>query len=146
MKFADTLELMNLVGQVDANMTAYLETEGKSYELEYFSIGFSQPVDYKGQPQAETQGGKFSLSMLRTIDEFLFTWSNKVDNKKTGAIVFRSGRLGEGQTAYKINFEDAQCVSLSARTSVRSGTEISLTISPRLVDINEIELDNEWQL
>ncbi len=146
MKFADTLELMNLVGQVDANMIAYLETEGKSYELEYFSIGFSQPVDYKGQPQAETQGGKFSLSMLRTIDEFLFTWANKADNKKTGQISFKSGRLGEGQTVYRIKFEDGQCTGLTNSTSVKSGTELNLTISPRLVDIDEIELDNEWRL
>lgn len=145
MKFADTLELMNLVGQVEGNMNAYLEVEGKQYELEYFRIGVSQSVDHKGESQSETQGGMFNVSIQQSIDDFLFAWSKKEEERKAGSIVFRNGRSKIGQTAYKIDFVDAECISLNCRVNTTSGTEVSMTISPKEITINEVLLENNWR-
>lgn len=37
-------------------MTVWFKIDGKEYEVEQFKIGFSQPSDFKGEPQSEIKG------------------------------------------------------------------------------------------
>lgn len=50
-----------------SHIVGILNIEGKSYDIESFNTKFTQPIDYKGQPQHEIRGGQLQSHKLRII-------------------------------------------------------------------------------
>ncbi len=113
----------------------------KKYDVDGFSINFSQPTDYKGQPQHEIKGGQFSVRLYQTPDDNLYSWAKESTKLKDGVILFQTDL---GITVLKIVFSEAYCVDLSRNVSSRSGSSTELVVSPLFISIDEIEYNNYW--
>ena len=116
--------------------------DGKAYEIEDFKMGFSQPTDYKGQPQHEIKGGQFVVTISEVADDNLYLWAKKPTELKNGAILFQTDL---GMTVMEIIFMKAYCVSLSRSADEATGTSTVLVISPEEVHIDGIEHNNFWK-
>jgi hypothetical protein len=116
--------------------------DGKSYAVDKFNIEFSQPRDYKGQPQHETEGGQIVLNLTQIADNSLYLWAKKSTLTKSGTILFQTDL---GMTVLEITFENAYCVNLGRGNNTFNGTNTSLTISPEIIKMNGIEHNNFWK-
>lgn len=133
------MKLFNLP-HIDANLTVWLIIDGKEYELDQFNISFGQSVDYKGQPQDETRGGRMLVGLTQTLPDSIYQWAMGAIGKD-GQIVFRS------QTAnapLRIEFMNAYCVNFIRNISNKGGVNSALHISPDEILINGISFDNHW--
>ncbi|CEN35879.1 conserved hypothetical protein [Capnocytophaga cynodegmi] len=74
-------------------------------------------------------------------DEQLLYWVTNQWIKRDGEIVFRNKTTS---APLKINFKNAYCVNFLHTVSSSRGTSVSLTISPEIIDLNGIFLDNNW--
>lgn len=127
---------------IDANINVVLELDGSEYSVEQFSIGFSQSVDHKGEPQEEVTGGQFTISMLQILPESFYSWSIDNNRSKSGTIAFRLDTRG---TILEINFTQARCISFMRNLSSNGGVVSTLIISPKEIKINGIKHDNRWK-
>jgi hypothetical protein len=124
-----------------AHIVVSFMLDGKKYEVDKFDINFSQPTDYKGQPQHEIKGGKLSVRLYQAADDNLYSWAKDPTKLKSGVVLFQTDL---GITVLKIIFADAYCINLSRNISSRSGTSTELFISPKEISIDGIEHNNFW--
>ncbi len=115
--------------------------EGKTYDVERFKIGFTQPIDYKGQPQHEVRGGLISITIDQMPDAGLTNWARKSTQLKNGSIVFHTLM---SNPVMRVEFEDAYCITLTRVIDARKGTRTALVISPETVKVNDVEHYNDW--
>jgi hypothetical protein len=115
--------------------------DGKRYELEGFKAGFSQPSDYKNQPQHEIMGGQMMLTLSQAADKNLYQWAKTATMLKSGSVLFQTDL---GMTVLEITFSKAYCIQLLRETTAGSGTKTNLVISPETVSMNGIEHTNRW--
>jgi hypothetical protein len=116
--------------------------DDKIYEVEDFKIAFSQPTDYKGQPQHEIGGGQLYITLLEGADNNLYLWAKKSTLLKSGSILFQTDL---GITIIEIEFSDAYCINLTRDINAYTGTKTSLIISPKKVKMNGILHENYWR-
>lgn len=133
----------NAIGlfQPDANLEVFLILNGKEYELSQFNCDFVQHTDIKGEPQSEIKGGKLIVTIEQFPDNQIFYWAINEFSKKSGEIVFRNKT---SSAPLKISFKNAYCINFLHTVSSSRGTSVSLTISPEVIDLNGIFLDNNW--
>lgn len=124
-----------------AHIVSKFILEGISYDIEDFKINFSQPIDYKGQPQHEIRGGQLSIVLTQIADTNLYTWAKTSIMQKNGEVLFQTDL---GITVLKIKFEKAYCTKLERTTNSGFGTTTSLIISPETISLNGIEHTNAW--
>lgn len=124
-----------------AHLEAKLILDGKTYEIEQFRIGFSQPIDFKGQPQHEIGGGQMLIKLPHAADSGLYLWAKKSTLLKDGGILFQTDI---GMTILEISFTNAYCISLTRELSAYNGTSTTLILSPEDVKMNGIEHNNFW--
>lgn len=129
--------------QVDANVDVKFSIDGEEYEVEQFKIGFNQPVDRnKNQPEGEVRGGRIMITLSQTVKNNIYTWAIKPWMKKSGAILFKTGTSG---IVFNVQFTNAYCISLKRIIGTQGqGLTTALTLSPEIVSVNGIELDNYW--
>ena len=132
----------NIFEQPDSKINVYFYLDGKEYEIESFQIVFGQSPDHKGQPQQDTKGGQFILSMSQMVDDNIYDWGRRADKRKNGVIKFMSETSG---TKLEIEFIEAYCTSLKHKINAFSGTETLLAIAPRIVKMNGFAHDNKWR-
>lgn len=115
--------------------------DGKTYEVEKFKIKFSQPTDFRGQPQHETRGGKLTVVITQMADNNLLLWSKTSTLLKNGSLLFQTDL---GITILRVEFESAYCITLARKINALTGTLTTLVISAENVKMNDIEHDNFW--
>lgn len=124
-----------------AHVIANFILDGKTYEIEQFKIGFSQPSDYKGQPQYEMKGGQIMINLAQAADDNLYLWAKKSTLLKNGTILFQTDM---GITLLEISFINAYCINLTRNINAFTGTSTSLIIAPEQVSLNGEKHDNSW--
>ncbi len=115
--------------------------DGKEYEIETFRVKFTQPSDYKGQPQHEIKGGQLMVTITQAADNNLLLWAKTSTMRKVGQILFQTDL---GITVLRIDFSEAYCITLARDINARTGTKTSLVISPEIVIMNDVGHDNFW--
>jgi hypothetical protein len=124
-----------------AHITAKLQLDGKEYAIDHYKIGFTQAIDYKGQPQHEVKGGQMSITLEQTGDQNLYEWARKSTALKSGTVVFLTEEV---QTVLRIEFENAYCVGMTRETDHREGSRTVLIIAPEIVKANGFKHNNFW--
>jgi len=124
-----------------AHIEAKFILDGKTYEVEAFDTQFSQPVDFKGQPQKELKGGQINLTLTQMTDSNLYLWAKTATQLKNGAVLFQTD---VGITVLRAEFEKAYCVGLIRNIDAKAGTRTVLTIAPEVIKMNGTEHDNFW--
>lgn len=127
--------------QIDTNVTVWLSMDGKEYEIEQFKIGFSQPMDDKGEPQSETRGGQLMITLTEALPETFYEWAIKSKREKDGAVSFK---IETGSAPLKIEFFKANCINFNRSVSDNGGLKTNLVLAPEKLMINGIEHDNFW--
>ena len=115
--------------------------DGKKYDVERFGMEFSQPIDFKGQPQSDIRGGQMVINLTQTADDNLYVWAKKSTLRKNGKVLFQTDL---GMTVLEIDFKNAYCINLTREINASNGTNTSLTISSEIIMIDGIEHDNFW--
>lgn len=129
-------------GSPDVTVVVELHLEGNTYELERFSTDFTQEVSNENlEPKSEVYGGKIIITMAQIPDDILLDWASSRWKKKSGEIAFTTKANG---SIMNVSFEDAACVSMLQSCSVGVGSLVSLTISPRVITLNDYTLEQEW--
>lgn len=124
-----------------AHIEAKFVLDGQIYEVEAFETQFSQPVDFKGQPQRELNGGKIHLTLTQTADTNLYLWAKTATLLKNGEVLFQTDL---GITVLRVEFTDGYCIGLTRHIDSRAGTRTMLTISSEVIKMNGTEHDNFW--
>lgn len=124
-----------------AHINVYFELDGKKYEVENFHAGFSQPVDYKGQPQRELTNDILSITLSHIADENLYQWAKTPTSMKGGTVLFQTDL---GITILRIIFTNAYCIGLAREIDATKGSSTTLSISPEQLILNGIEHNNFW--
>ncbi|MBD8347044.1 type VI secretion system tube protein TssD [Dysgonomonas sp. HGC4] len=134
--------LGSLFPLVDSHVSATLEIDGKSYEIEHFHIGFSQEVDHKGQPQHETKGGQLLITLTQSVEFSIIDWAKRTGRHKDGRICFKTESSG---TVLDIKFFRASCIGLKTRVSSTEGLRTELILAPEKLSLNGLTHDNQWR-
>lgn len=129
---AGSFKIFQPVGKISLR----LQIESNSYEIDSFSMVFSQGFDSKGEPQEETKGGVVDFSIGSLPDRVLRRWMFKDTELKDGEFVFEQGAQS---SPLKIKFTEAFCVNMATRTSIGAGLYTQYTISA-----NEVDLNGKW--
>ena len=116
--------------------------EGKEYTVDGFKVGFTQDIDYRGQPQHETQGGTIYLRLYQAAEDTLFEWAKRSTMLKSGMIVFETEI---SNPVLRVEFTNAYCIGLTRSIHARTGTKTSLIISPEIIVLNGIDHNNFWK-
>jgi hypothetical protein len=124
-----------------AHIEAKFILDGINYEVEGFKIEFSQPSDYKEQPQHEMLGGQIMLTLSQAADDSLYLWAKTSTLRKSGTVLFQTDL---GMTVLEINFTNAYCIKMIREISNSAGTKTVLVISPEHVSMNGVEHLNRW--
>lgn len=115
--------------------------DGKKYDAEQFMVEFSQPIDYKGQPQCETKGGQIIVNLTQTADDNLYYWAKKSTIRKNGKVLFQTDL---GMTVLEVSFENAYCANLSRVINSSNGLYTELTIAPEKISMNGVKHNQFW--
>jgi len=124
-----------------AHLNVKFNLDGVSYDVDQFHAGFTQPIDYKGQPQSETEGGKFSVTLERIADNILYQWAKTSTLLKNGSVIFQTD---VGMTVFRFEFENAYCISLIRDIDAMRGSRTTLTVSAEILKLNGQEHCNFW--
>jgi len=134
----------NILGIIDADIKAFIIIEHEKYEIESFHTNISQSVNHNGQPINEVKGGQLSVSVKQTVSPFVYEWSKKSMVLKSGYINFETEMSG---SIFKVNFENASCISLICNVNSHTGATTTLTISSeRISFFDDLNIDNRWNL
>jgi hypothetical protein len=115
--------------------------DGQTYEVESFNIKFTQPVDFKGQPQHEVLGGQLMLVLTQVANSDFYLWAKKGTMLKNGEVLFQTDL---GMTLLRVCFTNAYCTTLVRNINAMTGTKTKLVISSEKIKINGVEHDNFW--
>lgn len=126
---------------VDGILDVFFIVDNDKYEVEQFKIGFSQEVDHKGEPQAESHGGRLILTLTESLPESFYAWNIENNKFKDGRVYFTTPNSG---TVLNIEFFKARCINISRTITVGKGLQTVLVISPEIIKLNGIEHDNCW--
>jgi len=124
-----------------AHIVSQFILDGKSYDVEDFKISFSQPIDFKGQPQHEMLGGQLYVMLTEGADDNLYLWAKKETKLKSGSVLFQTDL---GMTVLELNFTDAYCIHLGRSINAHTGTTTNLIISPKEISMNGVKHKNYW--
>ena len=124
-----------------AHLNVKFNLDGRSYDVEQFHTDFTQPVDFKGQPQYETTGGKFSIVLERIADAALYRWAKTSTELKKGSVVFQTDL---GMTVFRFEFENGYCINLARDIDAMRGSRTTLTVSAETLKLNGEEHCNFW--
>jgi hypothetical protein len=133
---------MALFSLPNAHVISKFVLDGKSYEIDYFKIYFSQDIDFKGQPENEVRGGILKINLSQIADNNLYMWAKKSTQLKGGEVLFQTDL---GVTVLRINFENAYCIELTRQINSMKGASSTLVISPEKISINGKEHTNYWK-
>lgn len=133
---------MSILSQPLAHIIVKFTIDGTTYDVETFKINFDQSTDFKGQPQHEIEGGQFMITLSHAVDNNLLLWAKKSTQVKNGEIVFQTDL---GMTVYKIEFENAYCITLARNIDAMTGTKTSLMIAPEIITMNGVKHNNNWR-
>ncbi|GHT35533.1 hypothetical protein FACS189434_13490 [Bacteroidia bacterium] len=126
--------------QIDSDVTAWLIVDGKEYEISQFNISFGQSVDFKGQPQSETRGGRMFVTLTEALPENLYRWA-MTSAAKNGEVTFKSKTAN---APLKVEFQNAFCINFARTVDTNNGLNTDLVISPEEIMINGTTFDNRW--
>jgi hypothetical protein len=115
--------------------------DGETFEVEHFDINFTQPTDFRGQPQQEIKGGRIALNIFQIPSDNLYVWAKKSTLRKDGKVLFQTDL---GMTVLNVEFFNAYCINLTRHIDSHTGTCTILVIAPEKVKINGIEHNNFW--
>ena len=115
--------------------------DGQTYEVEAFETQFSQPVDYKQQPQHEVIGGLIKITLTHAANSNLYLWAKTATMLKNGAILFQTDL---GITILRVEFANGYCVGLTRHIDASAGTKTMLVIAAENIKMNGTEHDNFW--
>ncbi|MDR0700194.1 MAG: hypothetical protein LBG28_13425, partial [Tannerella sp.] len=73
-----------------AHIEAIFIFGGEKYNVEQFNVEFTQPRDYKGQPQHEIRGGQIMLNFTQIADDAIYLWAKTSTLRKDGKILFQT--------------------------------------------------------
>lgn len=124
-----------------AHLNVKFNLNGRSYEVEQFHIGTSQPIDFRGTPQHELTGGKFSVTLDHIADDNLYQWAKTSTQLKNGSVLFQTDL---GITVFRFEFENAYCINLLRDIDAMRGSRTTLTISAEILKFNGLEHCNFW--
>lgn len=125
-----------------AHVESCLILDGKKYEIVEFNIAFTQPTDYKGQPQHEMNGGQLYITLPHIADDPLYEWAISSTQLKNGEVFFFSEIVG---TVIHIAFFNAYGIYLGYHGGSRGGYLcMKLIIAPERLTVNGIEHNNFW--
>lgn len=125
---------------IDGHVSVFFVVDNKEYEVEQFRIGFTQDVDYKGEPQHEVLGGRLLITLNEALPESFYSWGIDNNKFKNGEVYFTtgSGRL------LNIEFINAKCINISRAITAGKGLQSVIILSPEIVKVNGIEHNNFW--
>ena len=115
--------------------------DGSVYDVTKFKIGFSQALDYKGQPQHEVKGGIISLTIDAVVDDCILNWAKTSTQLKSGTVKFETLM---SSPVMKVDFTDGYCINFTRVIDAQRGGRITLVISAETVVVNEVEHYNKW--
>ena len=90
---------------------ATLQVEGQELNILHCRYEFSQNTDHKGKPSARPQGGRISLTVESTGDNFLVDWMTSETQVKSGSIIFY--KRDSMAKMRELQFTDAYCVDFA---------------------------------
>ena len=91
---------------LDSEITVTFRVMGKTYEVFQFNIGFTQPTDEKGKPQAEIRGGRLMVTLGQTVGDEIYNWALSRWMQKDGEVIFSKET---GSSPLKISFKRILC-------------------------------------
>lgn len=131
--------LNNFFPLVDSLIECEFVLDGKTYSVEQFQLQFQQEIDHKRQPQHETKGGQFTLTLTESVSYNVLIWAKKANERKNGSVLFKKAASG---TVLRIEFVNAHCVALRRKINNQTGTTTTLVIAPEKISLNGTTLDN----
>lgn len=114
--------------------------------LNYVYLDINQAVDSLGRPASLTRGGKITIEFNATNDNVVAEWMANPAKRLNGKIRFTKMDSMES-TEKEINFFNAYCVELMERfdgTTTTANMVTVITISPEVIMVGSIKLDNRW--
>lgn len=81
------------------------------------------------------------VTLYEAADDPLYLWAKTAHLTKGGEILFQTDL---GIRVLRINFSNAYCNGLISEIDHMIGTITSLKITPEIVTLNGVELDNKW--
>lgn len=128
---------------IDSAVKVYLHINQHEFLVDQFKIDFMKPIDDKGEPQGETRGGQFVVTLSQTVPEDIYQWILGLGVKKSGELIFKNQI---SNAPLKLEFFNAACVNFTRETNAYGGLMTVLYIAPQRLLINGVEHDNEWNL
>lgn len=128
---------------IDSDVKLYLTLANnptKKYEISEFDIVFTQPMDHKGQPQNEIDGGVVEFAINELPDDIINKWMMDSTMQLSGQFSFE--RKAQN-SVLKVIFNDSYCVSYDKVIGM-GGSLTRLMISPEVVNINGKEKLKIW--
>jgi hypothetical protein len=125
----------------DVAIDGFLYVMGKQYEIQAFETEFTQPSDWKGQPQDLVKGGLLLVTLSQIADEILNDWMFKPGVSHDGLIVF-APISRTANAPLRIKFEGGKCISFEKMKGTNVGIQTSLLISSEVVHFNEVKHQN----
>ncbi len=130
-----------------SSFQTFLKIGDRRYELNAVRVEISQLVDTLSRPASPTQGGKITteLNTPDAGDPTLIDWMISPTKRLSGKVIYK--RIDSNATLKTITFYDAYCVDLRQLfdgTGQSGQLRTLLTISPRLLSMDGLQLDNRW--
>ncbi len=110
---------------------ATLNIEDQEIKVLQCRYQFSQDIDHKGKPSARPQGGRITVLVESTGDNFLVDWATSETQIKNGSIVFY--KRDSMATMKKVEFTDAYCVEFAEEFNAtgKEPLQIELVLSAK---------------
>lgn len=127
---------------LDSEITVTFWVMGQTYEVFQFNLGFTQPTDEKGEPQAEIRGGRLMITLGQTVSDEIYNWAMNRWMQKDGEVIFSKET---GSSPLKISFKRGYCVHFERVIDCTGGgLKTSLLISPEEISLNGFTMNNNW--
>ena len=125
----------------DVAIDGFLYLMEKQYEIQAFETEFTQPNDWKGQPQDSVKGGLLLVTLSQIADEILNDWMFKPGTSYDGLLVF-APISRTANAPLRIKFEGGKCISFEKMKGRNVGIQTSFLISTEVVYFNEVKHQN----
>ena len=121
-----------------------LNTDIKNIRVLNVEYEFNQPVDHALRPKGKVQSGLIVIEIESSQSSTLAQWMFSDSMQHSGQLVFDKA---EGGSALRtLNFTDAFCIYYKEifNASDQNPMRIVLKISARMIELNNIKIENHW--
>jgi hypothetical protein len=107
-------------------------------------IPFYQTVDSVGRPNSKVTGGFAFVLLDMTNDPAMVNW--QLDPYKVmpwASLKFM--RIDQESVLKEVHMEDVCCMQFTERKTRAQGSHVMLTLSARVITVNNVRHENNWE-